>query len=43
LDNLDFAALPMLSRAHVNALVSGDGWINSGGTILLFGPSGRAS
>jgi DNA replication protein DnaC len=40
LDSLDFAALPMLSRAHVTALVSGDGWINSGGTILLFGPSG---
>jgi DNA replication protein DnaC len=40
LDTLDFAALPMLSRAHITALVSGDGWINSGGTILLFGPSG---
>ncbi len=40
LDTLDFAALPMLSRAHITALVSGDGWINSGGTVLLFGPSG---
>jgi DNA replication protein DnaC len=39
-DTLDFIALPMLSRAHITALVSGDGWINSGGTILLFGPSG---
>src|SRR3978361_1438819 len=30
----------MLSPAHVAALATGDGWINSGGTILLFGPSG---
>ena len=40
LDSIDFAALPMLSRAHVTALASGDGWISTGGTILLFGPSG---
>lgn len=40
LNSLDFSALPMLSRAHVSALVSGDGWISTGGTILLFGPSG---
>jgi ABC-type uncharacterized transport system YnjBCD ATPase subunit len=30
----------MLSRAHVAALATGDGWIDRGGTILLFGPSG---
>jgi DNA replication protein DnaC len=30
----------MLSRAHVAALTTGDGWIDRGGTILLFGPSG---
>jgi DNA replication protein DnaC len=30
----------MVSRAHVTALASGDGWIDRGGTILLFGPSG---
>jgi DNA replication protein DnaC len=40
LDSIDFTALPMLSRAHVTALASGDGWISTGGTILLFGPSG---
>jgi hypothetical protein len=40
LDNLDFAALPMLSHAHVTAPASGDGWIGTGGTVLLFGPSG---
>jgi energy-coupling factor transporter ATP-binding protein EcfA2 len=30
----------MLSRAHIMALATGDGWIDRGGTILLFGPSG---
>ena len=40
LDSFDFAAVPMLSRAHVAALATGDGWIDRGGTILLFGPSG---
>jgi DNA replication protein DnaC len=40
LDSFDFAAVPMISRAHVTALASGDGWIDRGGTILLFGPSG---
>ncbi len=40
LDSFDFAAVPMLSRAHIAALASGDGWIDRGGTILLFGPSG---
>ena len=40
LDSTDFAAVPMLSRAHVAALATGDGWIDRGGTILLFGPSG---
>ncbi len=40
LDSFDFAAVPMLSRAHVTALATGDQWIAKGGTILLFGPSG---
>jgi DNA replication protein DnaC len=40
LDSFDFSAVPMLSRAHIAALASGDGWIDRGGTILLFGPSG---
>jgi DNA replication protein DnaC len=39
LDSFDFTAVPMLSRAHVAALATGDGWIDRGGTILLFGPS----
>lgn len=40
LDSFDFTAVPMLSHAHVSALASGDSWIDKGGTILLFGPSG---
>ena len=40
LDSFDFTAVPMISRAHVAALVTGDGWIARGDTILLFGPSG---
>jgi DNA replication protein DnaC len=40
LDAFDFAAVPMLSKAHVNAITAGDGWINKGANILLFGPPG---
>src|ERR1700689_5755438 len=40
LESFDFTAVPMLSRAHVAALATGDGWIDRGGTILLFGPRG---
>jgi len=40
LDSFDFTAVPTLSRAHITALAGGDGWIDRGGTILLFGPSG---
>jgi len=29
-----------IQRHHVAALATGDGWIDRGGTILLFGPSG---
>jgi DNA replication protein DnaC len=40
IDSFDFTAVPMLSRGHVVALATGDGWIDRGGTTLLFGPSG---
>ena len=40
LDAFDFAAVPMISKAQVTALVSGDGWIQQGSNILLFGPPG---
>jgi len=38
LDAFDFAAVPMISKAQVMALGSGDGWIQQGANILLFGP-----
>src|SRR5579884_2356721 len=40
LDSFDFAAVPMLSRAHLAALASGDTWLDKGANLLLFGPPG---
>ena len=40
LENFDFAPLPMLSKAHVQALAEGDVWIEKGHNLLLFGPPG---
>jgi len=40
LDGFDFAQVPMLSRARVAALASGDAWLNKGANLLLFGPPG---
>ena len=40
LENFDFTAVPMLSKAHVNALTAGDSWVDRGSNILLFGPPG---
>src|SRR3984957_6033446 len=40
LDSFDFNAVPMLSKAHVMALASGDTWLGKGATLLLFGPPG---
>ncbi|MEA2729428.1 MAG: hypothetical protein QOF70_3903 [Acetobacteraceae bacterium] len=40
LGSFDFAAVPMVSHAHVTALASGDAWLKKGANILLFGPSG---
>jgi DNA replication protein DnaC len=40
LDSFDFNAVPMLSRAHVVALASGDTWLGNGANLLLFGPPG---
>ena len=39
LDSFDFASVPMVSRAHVTALASGDAWLAKGANILLFGPA----
>jgi DNA replication protein DnaC len=40
LDNLDFEAVPMISKAQVTALAAGDGWLGKGANLLLFGPPG---
>lgn len=40
IDTFDFAAVPMLSKAHINAITAGDSWIGKGDNILLFGPPG---
>ena len=40
LASFDFAAVPMVSKAHVMALASGDAWLEKGATILIFGPPG---
>src|SRR6201996_8156387 len=40
LDNFDFAAVPMLSKARVMALAAGDTWLDKATNLLLFGPPG---
>ncbi len=40
LENFDFAAVPMVSKAQFSALAEGDAWIGSGDNVLLFGPPG---
>jgi DNA replication protein DnaC len=40
LASFEFALVPMLSKAHVMALASGDAWLDKGATILIFGPPG---
>ena len=40
LDGFEFDHVPMLSRARVAALASGDAWLKKGKNLLLFGPPG---
>jgi DNA replication protein DnaC len=40
LANFEFEAVPMVSKAQVMALTSGDSWLAKGDNILLFGPPG---
>lgn len=40
LDNFDFNAVPMVSKAQVSALTAGDGWLDQGANLILFGPPG---
>ena len=40
LENFDFNAVPMVSKAQVNALCAADGWLNEGANLILIGPPG---
>ncbi len=40
LDSFAFDAVPMISRAQVMAICAGDGWLEKGANLILFGPPG---
>jgi DNA replication protein DnaC len=40
LENFDFQAVPMISKAQISALCAGDGWLEKGANLLMFGPPG---
>ena len=40
LATFDFETVPMVSKAQVMALASGDAWLEKGANVLLFGPPG---
>jgi DNA replication protein DnaC len=40
LENFDFNAVPMVSKAQVNALSAADGWLDEGANLILIGPPG---
>ncbi|HYA75253.1 MAG TPA: IS21-like element helper ATPase IstB [Roseiarcus sp.] len=40
LDVFDFDAVPMISKAQVQALAAGDAWLEKGANLLVFGPPG---
>jgi len=40
LDNFAFDAVPMISKAQVMAMCAGDGWLEKGANLILFGPPG---
>ena len=40
LDSFAFDAVPMISRARVMAICAGDGWLEQGANLILFGPPG---
>lgn len=40
IDSFDFEALPMVSKAQIMALASGDAWIDKGANLLMFGGPG---
>jgi DNA replication protein DnaC len=40
LDAFDFNVVPMVSKAQIMALASGDVWLDNGANLLVFGPPG---
>jgi len=40
LQNFEYEAVPMVSKAQVMALTAGDSWLEKGANLLLFGPPG---
>jgi DNA replication protein DnaC len=40
IDSFDFEAVPMVSKARIMAIAAGDGWLEQGANIILFGPPG---
>jgi DNA replication protein DnaC len=40
LNTFDFDAVPTISKAQVMALAAGDGWLENGANVLLFGSPG---
>jgi DNA replication protein DnaC len=40
LHNFEFENVPMVSKAQVVAVTAGDGWLDTGGNMLIFGPPG---
>jgi len=40
LDNFMFDAVPMVSKAQVMAMCAGNGWLEKGANVILFGPPG---
>ena len=40
LDCFDFDVVPMVSKAQVMALAAGDGWLDKGANLIMFGPPG---
>ena len=40
LDTFAFDAVPMVSKAQVMAMCAGDGWLEQGANLILFGPPG---
>jgi len=40
LETFAFDAVPMISRAQITAMCAGDGWLEQGANLILFGPPG---